>query len=104
MGQESKVKPPEDCADIQEIRTEIDRLDRQLLTTLGQRARYVAAAARFKTDVESVKAPERLTAMLARRRTWAEEEGLCPDVVEKMFRDLVAHFIDKELARWQGSR
>src|SRR3712207_8326445 len=47
-------------------------------TTLFRSSRYVAAAARFKTDERSVRAPERQRAMLARRRSWAVEEGLDP--------------------------
>ena len=98
------MKRPEECNDIQDIRAEIDRLDRQILAALGERARYVTAASRFKTDEQSVKAPDRVAAMLARRRTWAEEEGLSPDVVEKLFRDLVAYFIARETTEWQASR
>jgi isochorismate pyruvate lyase len=97
-------KRPDECADLQEIRAEIDRLDRQIVAGLGERARYVTAAAKFKTDASSVKASERLAAMLTRRRAWAEEEGLSADVIEKLFQDLVAYFIQKEMAEWNASR
>ena len=32
--------------------------------------------------------------MLKQRRAWAEEEGLNGDAIEKMYRDLVNHFIE----------
>ncbi len=40
--------------------------------------------------------------MLARRREWAVEEGLNADVIEKLYADLVAHFIDEEMQRWRA--
>jgi isochorismate pyruvate lyase len=39
--------------------------------------------------------------MLDQRRIWAEQEGLNPDVIEKMYRDLVNYFIKEELKYWQ---
>ena len=77
-------------------------MDREILRLLGRRARYVAAAARFKTDRDSVRAPERQQAMLAHRRAWAEEEGLDPDFVEDLYRRIVSHFVSREMDQWSG--
>lgn len=87
-----------------DIRAEIDRLDRQIVALLGQRFEYVKAAAQFKSSAATVQAPERLQALLKQRRTWAEEEGLNPDAIEKMYRDLVSHFIEEEMKHWQQSQ
>ncbi len=81
------MKQPNECSNIKEIRTEIDRLDRETIAILGKRFEYVKAAAKYKTSETSVKAPERLKLMLSQRRVWAEEEKLNPDVIEKMYRD-----------------
>lgn len=91
---------PDACADMNDIRTEIDRIDRAVVALLGRRRRYVHAAARFKTSAETVRAKERFAAMLETRREWAREEELNPDAVEKLYRDLVNHFIDEEMHRW----
>ena len=96
------MKKPDRCENITEIRQEIDRLDRQILAIIGQRFGYVKAAAKFKTSETSVKAPERFQAMLQQRRIWAEEERLNPDVIEKIYRDLVTYFIEEELNRWNS--
>ncbi len=95
------MKPPEECQNMTEIRSEIDSLDRQVIQLLGQRFAYVKAAAKFKTDATSVKAPERFQSMLQQRRIWAEVEGLNPDAIEKLYRDLVNHFIQEELQQWK---
>ncbi len=96
------MKEPEECSDMQEIRAEIDYIDRQIVAAIGQRFKYVKAASKFKTSENSVKAPERLKSMLRQRRLWAEEEGLNPAVVENLYQDLVDYFIAEELKHWQS--
>jgi isochorismate pyruvate lyase len=96
------MKKPEECLDMQEIRTQIDVIDKNIIELLGNRFQYVKAASKFKTDENSVKAPERLSAMLVQRRKWAEENCLSPDIIEKMFRDLVGYFIDQEMKHWKN--
>lgn len=95
------MKKPQECNDMADIRAEIDQIDRQIINLIGDRFGYVKAAAKFKTTAASVKAPERLQAMLKERRDWAEAEGLHPDVIEKMYRDLVNYFITEEMHHWQ---
>ncbi len=91
---------PEACSEMEDIRREIDHLDRVVISLLGKRFQYVLAASKFKASAAAVRAPERFKAMLAKRREWASEEGLSPDAVEKMYADLVNHFIDEEMKRW----
>lgn len=90
------MKQPDECADLAEIRVEIDRIDRDVIATLGERFQYVKAAAKFKKNPGEVAAPERVTAMLEQRRKWATEAGLHPDVVEKIYRELVSYFVAEE--------
>ncbi|HEY0129629.1 MAG TPA: chorismate mutase [Rubrobacteraceae bacterium] len=97
------MRPPEACESLEDVRGAIDGLDREVLRLLGSRARYVATAARFKTDPKGVRAPERQRAMLARRRDWAGEEGLDPDLVEELYGRIVSHFVGREMDHWQGS-
>lgn len=96
------MKAAKECANIQEIRTEIDTIDHQIITAFGNRFEYVKAAAKFKNNEESVKAPERFNAMLQQRRVWAEAAGLNPDIIENLYRDLVSYFIDEELKNWHS--
>ena len=98
------MKAPDECANMEDIRAEIDRIDQDVIALIGVRFQYVQAAAKFKTNKESVKAPERFTAMLRQRRNWAEQEGLSPDVIERMYRDLVEYFINEEMAKWKTEK
>jgi isochorismate pyruvate lyase len=93
---------PEECTGMEDIRSEIDLLDRAVISILGQRFKYVLAAAKFKTSEMSVRAPERFESMLIKRREWAEFEGLNPDMIEKMYSDLVSSFIQEEMKHWKS--
>lgn len=96
------LKRPDECANLAEIRAAIDALDRQVIALLGQRADYVLAAATFKTGEVSVQALERQQTMLEERRAWAAESGLDPDLVESLFRQLIAYFVAHEMERWRA--
>jgi isochorismate pyruvate lyase len=96
------MKTPEECLNIQDIRQEIDAIDREVIGLLGKRFSYVKAAAQFKKNTDSVKAVERFDTMLQQRRIWAEEVGLNPDAIEKLYRDLVGYFIEEELKHWEA--
>ncbi|MGX1175423.1 isochorismate lyase [Pseudomonas sp. R151218B TE3479] len=95
---------PSECVSMEDIRGEIDALDQAVIKLLGKRFQYVLAASKFKTSATSVRAPERFKAMLATRREWAEAEGLSPDAIEKMYSDLVNHFIAEEMKHWAAAQ
>jgi len=95
---------PEQCQGMDDIRREIDALDRAVIALLGARFQYVLAASKFKTSAATVRAEERFKAMLATRRDWAAAEGLNPDAIEKMYSDLVQHFIAEEMKHWQAAQ
>ncbi|EBJ8359557.1 isochorismate lyase [Salmonella enterica] len=88
------------CTDMASIRTEIDRIDREVILLLGERYSFVKAASKFKKSPTQVKAEDRFNAMLKERRGWAEEQGLSADLIEKIYRDLVTWFISEEMRHW----
>ena len=96
------MKNPDECANIHEVREEIDIIDREVIEALSKRFQYVIAAARFKTSEASVRSSDRFQAMLQQRREWAQESGLNPDVVENLYRDLVNYYIEEELKHYQS--
>lgn len=95
------MKPPSECENMLDVRSEIDVLDQQIIKLIGERFQYVKAAAKFKTSETDVKAPNRFKSMLLKRREWAQAAGLKPDAIEKMFTDLVNHFISEEMEEWK---
>ena len=95
------MKKLEDCHNIQDIRDAIDFIDSEIIEKFGARLAYVKAAAQFKKNTAEVKAKSRFDSMIEQRRVWAENNGLNPDVIEKLYQDLVSYFIEEELQNWK---
>ncbi len=93
---------PEMCSGLDDIQDAIDAIDRTVIAMLAKRFRYVRASARFRTEDDHAGASERFRAMLKQRRTWAMQEQINPDAIEKMFRDLTSHFFLEEVRRWRS--
>jgi isochorismate pyruvate lyase len=92
---------PAQCASLAQVRAEIDRLDAQIVRLLAERGGYVLAAARFKNSADEVRAPQRVEQVLAKVRQLATEHGAMPEVVERIYRELINAFTDAEHQRWQ---
>jgi isochorismate pyruvate lyase len=98
------MKSPKDCSNIEEIRTEIDRIDKEIITALAERFEYVIEAAKFKRDVEEVMAPDRHTVMLKQRKELVEKLNLDPEIVEKVYKLLLDYFKQRQLDIWKEGR
>ncbi len=97
------MSTPDACASLAQVREQIDRIDAQIVQLLAERGGYVLAAARFKTSAEDVRAPQRVEQVIARVRALAEQQGALPDVVERVYRELIEAFTEAEHRRWSGS-
>ncbi|CAA2105314.1 chorismate mutase [Variovorax paradoxus] len=84
------------CANLGEVRENIDRLDREIVALLAERGRYVKDAARFKADAFQVSAPQRQQEVIDKVKALAGEKGAYPEVVEAAYRALIAGFIARE--------
>lgn len=85
------------CTSIEEVREQIDGIDRQIVALLARRGGFVTQAAAFKKTTTDVRAPGRVEQVIAKVRGIAEETGASPDVVESVYRAMIAPFIEEEL-------
>jgi isochorismate pyruvate lyase len=96
------LNTPGQCESIEQVRANIDRIDRQMVALLAERGGYVAQAARFKNSSEEVRAPQRVEQVLARVTALARELGANPEVTERVYRAMIAAFIEAELAEYRA--
>ncbi|WP_028628194.1 chorismate mutase [Metapseudomonas resinovorans] len=87
-----------DCRSLDEVRAQIDLLDRRIVALLAERGAYVRQAARYKRDQAEVEAPQRVAAVIARVRALAAESGADERVVEAVYRAMISAFIEAELS------
>jgi len=91
------VMSPSECNSKEEIRQQIDRIDKEIITLFALRFQYVSEIVKYKTDIESVVAQERKDQVIKERGEWAKNHGLDKATFEQIYRFLVDHNIGKEL-------
>jgi len=84
------------CQTLGEVRTNIDRIDRDILRLLAERGSYVHEAGRFKANPAAVDDKQRVEAIIARLRGLAGAMHVAPDVVEATYRAMIAAFTEEE--------
>ncbi|MBB3929434.1 isochorismate pyruvate lyase [Kaistia hirudinis] len=88
------ARAPEDCHSKQDIRVEIDRLDRELVEKLAERFAYVRRMAELKSDPSEALVPGRIGEVLDRVAATARAAGFD----EELARELWARLIDWNVA------
>ena len=91
------AKSPSECKDKEEIRSQIDLIDKEIIALFAMRFQYVSEIVKFKSNAQSVVAQDRKDHVIKQRGEWAETHGLDKDTFEQIYRFLVDHNIGKEL-------
>lgn len=94
-------KRPADCADMGDVRTEIDRIDATMVDLIAERFGYVDRAWQLKqaTGREGASVPWRIQQVIDGVRARAMSRGLPPDMVDMVaaqWRNMIGWFIQYE--------
>ncbi len=92
------------CADMQEVRAEIDAIDRRMVALIAERLHYIDEAARIKADRDTVRDDARVADVLAKVRAEALRLGCDPEVVAAAYRALVEASIAHEFTAFDAQR
>ena len=79
-----------------DVRTEIDRLDKELVKLIGERFTYVDMAWKFKENPEDATVPWRIQEVIEKVRAHAEREDVPPRLIEALWRQMIGWFIQYE--------
>ena len=84
-----------------EVRTEIDRIDIALVDLVGERFTYVDRAWQLKNSPAEARVPWRVQQVIDRVRARAVENGLPPELAEALWRQMIGWFIQYEEEKLQ---
>lgn len=94
---ENTPRAPRDCATMQELRAEIDRVDAALVRLLARRVACIDRATEIKREAGlPARIAPRVEEVVARARTAAAAEGIEPAAVEALWRAMVEWSIARE--------
>ena len=85
-----------ECKTMEDVRREIDRLDRDLVKLLAERQGYIEQAGRIKGKRETVRDPARIEDVVTKVLEEATREGLSPAIAEPVWRLLIEKSIEHE--------
>ena len=90
-----------DCASMEEVRAEIDRIDAALVDLIGERFTFVDRAWQLKRSPAEARVPWRIQQVIDRVRARAVEQGIPPELAEALWRQMIGWFIQYEEEKLQ---
>jgi len=92
------------CNTLEEVRSEIDLLDTQLVELIAQRSHLIRQAAAFKESIAEVKAEDRIEFILQRSRHHAIEMGISPNMISELFEIMINEMVETEIAEFRNTK
>ncbi len=99
-----RINTGPECQAMDEVRYEIDRLDRLLVKLIKERQDYMDAAARIKPGRNAVRDEPRIEDVVQKVLASAQKEGLSADIAEQVWRTMIERCIAYEFSRFDELR
>lgn len=96
--------PAADCTDMRQVRAAIDALDTLIVSLLGERMRYIEAAARIKPHRDAVRDEVRKAEVIAHAVKVAADRGFPPKLAYDIYNMLVEGSIAHEFETFDAAR
>lgn len=93
-----------ECKNLEEVRSNIDRIDDGIVKLITERTNYVKQATKFKKSERDVKAPDRVEAVIRKVREQAEKYGADADMTESLYREMISKFIGIEAREYEAKK
>ena len=95
-----------DCQSMDDVRAEIDRIDKALVDLIGERFGYVDRAWQLKNSPAEARVPWRVQQVIDKVRARAMQQNLPPELAEALWRQMIGWFIqyEEEKLRQQGDK
>ena len=91
------------CNSLEEVRSEIDTIDMQLVELISERSHFIRQAAGFKNSVGEVKAEDRIDFIIQRVRHKAIELGINPNMITELFTIMIDEMVEMEIAEFRNA-
>jgi isochorismate pyruvate lyase len=92
-------KRPWECADMSQVRSEIDRIDAELVDLIVERFGYVERAWQLKKNPSDAYVPWRIQQVIDKVKARATEKGMPAEMIEMVgaqWRNMIGWFVQYE--------
>ena len=90
------------CHSLEEVRTEIDKLDDKLVELISERSHLIRQAAAFKESVKQVKAKDRIDDIMQRVRKRGIELNINPNMISELFTIMIDEMVETEISEFRN--
>jgi len=92
------------CSTLEEARSEIDTLDKEIVELIAKRNDYIKQIAHFKTSVEEVKAEERISDVISNVRAQAISLNLSPNLINDLYVRMIDEMVESEISEFKNAQ
>jgi isochorismate pyruvate lyase len=100
----SEIREPDDCRTMVEVRAGVDDVDRQIVSLIARRFLFMDAAARIKGERQAIRDERRKAEVIARVEASAVEHGLDPELMARLYEELIESSIAYEFEEFDRLR
>lgn len=92
------------CATLSEARTEIDKVDEEIVKLIAKRNEYIKQIAHFKSSIDEVKADDRIADVISRVREQAISLDLSPNLINDLYVRMIDGMVESEIAEFRNAK
>lgn len=92
------------CQTLEEARSEIDKVDEDIVELIAQRNNYIKQIAHFKTSIDEVKAEERIDEVISKVRQQAIELDLSPNLINDLYIRMIDGMVESEISEFRNAK
>ena len=94
----------EKCTTLDDARSKIDAVDREIVELIAKRNDYIKQIAHFKTSVEEVKAEDRISDVISNVRAQAISLDLSPNLINDLYVRMIDEMVENEISEFKNAQ
>jgi len=92
------------CNTLDKVRSEIDKVDEEIVKLIAMRNDYIKQIAHFKTSIDEVKAEKRISDVISKVRQQAIELDLSPNLINDLYIRMIDGMVESEIAEFRNAK
>jgi isochorismate pyruvate lyase len=92
------------CTTLDEARSEIDKVDEEIVKLIALRNNHIKQIAHFKTSVDEVKAEDRISDVISSVREQAIALDLSPNLINDLYVRMIDSMVESEIAEFNNAK
>ncbi|MEA2028157.1 MAG: chorismate mutase [Campylobacterota bacterium] len=93
-----------ECTSLEEARSEIDKVDEEIVKLIAERNAYIKQIAHFKTSIEEIKSDERINYIISKAREQAISLGLSPNLINDLYIRMIDAMVEAEVTEFKNAK